>query len=568
MTCSVPKSYLALTALLLMAQAQAATPSDIPAELQRRADQQLIQQQQRQDAIEQAITPNSPDVRLAPVIAGSSDLNFPHELRCFHLHHIVLDGQDSLPGWLSLSRILRQAKGQCLGVKGINLLMSALQNRLVAQGFITSRVLAPQQNLSSGTLRLLLLAGKISNVQLTPGSSDYIWLYSSFPAHAGQLLDLRDIEQGLENLQRLPTVQAEMNIVPGDKPGESMISLTRKQSKFWRVNATFDDSGNRSTGRYQGGLTVSLDNPFALSDLFYISLNHDLQKGREKGTRNYTGHYSLPVGYWLFSVTGSDSNYHQTIAGLNGDYRYSGNSKTLDIQASRVLLRNASSKTSFSYDVISRQSSNAINQTEIAVQRRHTTAWRLGLQHQHYIGRSTLNASISYQQGNRWFGALPAPEEYVGDATALSKVVQMSLQFNQPFTLLGQNLRFSSNYQRQMTHDSLTPQDQFAIGGRWTVRGLDGERTLNASRGWYLRNELSIATPLPQQEFYLGVDYGEVGGVGRELLTGTHLAGGAIGLRGLLWSTNYDFFAGTPLSKPDGFLTSWLNLGFSLSWSF
>lgn len=34
------------------------------------------------------------------------------------------------------------------------------------------------------------------------------------PAREGELLDLRDIEQGLENLQRVPTVQAEMAIVP------------------------------------------------------------------------------------------------------------------------------------------------------------------------------------------------------------------------------------------------------------------------------------------------------------------------------------------------------------------
>ncbi|ERD18014.1 potra, shlb-type family domain protein, partial [Escherichia coli B105] len=33
---------------------------------------------------------------------------------------------------------------------------------------------------------------------LTPDSDDYIQLYSSFPAHEGSLLDLRDIEQGLD----------------------------------------------------------------------------------------------------------------------------------------------------------------------------------------------------------------------------------------------------------------------------------------------------------------------------------------------------------------------------------
>ncbi|MFP1452855.1 ShlB/FhaC/HecB family hemolysin secretion/activation protein [Escherichia coli] len=63
----------------------------------------------------------------------------------------------------------------------------------------------------------------------------------------------------------------------------------------------------------------------------------------------------------------------------------------------------------------------------------------------------------------------------------------------------------------------LTPQEQFAIGNRWTVRGFDGERTLNASNGWYIRNDLTWRTPLPEQ-VCLGMDYGEVGGAGSEYL--------------------------------------------------
>lgn len=52
------------------------------------------------------------------------------------------------------------------------------------------------------------------------------------PVREGEILDLRDIEQGLENLQRIPTVQAQMEIVPGDNPGESDIVIERIQSKF------------------------------------------------------------------------------------------------------------------------------------------------------------------------------------------------------------------------------------------------------------------------------------------------------------------------------------------------
>ena len=72
---------------------------------------------------------------------------------------------------------------------------------------------------------------------------------------------------------------------------------------------------------------------------------------------------------------------------------------------------------------------------------------------------------------------------------------------------------------------------------------------------------------MPNQELYLGADYGEVGGYSSDYLIGQHLAGGVIGVRGSAFNTAYDFFAGTPFSKPDGFNTSSVTLGLNLNWS-
>jgi hemolysin activation/secretion protein len=530
-------------------------------------DNQFIIQQQRQRANEQQLTPPVPDVRLSEPSSGYGRINFPTETPCFAIQRVEISGKDALPRWLPLQHIASQAEGRCLGGKGINLLMSTLQNRIVDHGWITTRVLAPSQDLKSGTLKLALVPGNIRHVKLTDDSDDYIQLYSAFPAHEGKLLDLRDIEQGLENLQRLPTVEANMEIVPGEKPGESDVVITRKQSKMWRLGLSLDDSGTETTGRYQGGATLSLDNPFSLSDLLYVSASHDLDNKGGKGSKNYTGHYSVPFGYWMLGITGSDYDYHQTVAGDNADYRYSGKSKNLNVQLSRVLHRSGSQKTSFTYEVMGRETRSYIDDTEVGVQRRQTAAWRAGLQHRHYIGQATLDAGISYQRGTRWFGAQPAPEEYVGEATALSKIIQLSAGLDLPFELGSQHFRYNVQYQRQSSNTPLTPQEQFAIGNRWTVRGFDGERTLSASHGWYVRNDIAWRTPVPNQELYLGADYGEVGGYSSEPLIGKHLAGGVVGLRGSAFNTGYDLFAGRPFSKPDGFRTSSATLGFNLNWS-
>jgi len=112
------------------------------------------------------------------------------------------------------------------------------------------------------------------------------------------------------------------------------------------------------------------------------------------------------------------------------------------------------------------------------------------------------------------------------------------------------------------------PQDRFQIGGRYTVRGFDGESTLLGERGWLLRNDLGWTIGRTGQELYLGVDYGAVSGPSTLQLIGTRLAGAVVGLRGGYKHFMWDLFAGRPISKPDGFQTASTTAGFNLLWSY
>ncbi|MFC0178568.1 ShlB/FhaC/HecB family hemolysin secretion/activation protein, partial [Thorsellia kenyensis] len=226
-----------------------------------------------------------------------------------------------------------------LGGIGISQLISNLQNLIIDRGYVTTRIVAPEQDLTTGVLTLKIIPGKIRDVYFeegVKGSHAYAFLLTAMPARAGDLLDLREIEQGLENLQRLPTVQAEMEIVPTENQGESDIVIRRNQKKFWRVAVSLDNSGSKSTGTYQGSATLYVDNPFALSDLAYFSWNNDVHGKSSQGTQNLTGHYSLPFGDTLVSFTGSRYNYHQTVAGLTTDYEYSGDNNSLNLQLAHM----------------------------------------------------------------------------------------------------------------------------------------------------------------------------------------------------------------------------------------
>ena len=139
---------------------------------------------------------------------------------------------------------------------------------------------------------------------------------------------------------------------------------------------------------------------------------------------------------------------------------------------------------------------------------------------------------MGYKRGTGAFNARPAPEELFDEGTSRFALATADVQLNAPFQLGAQRLRWNSQLRVQHNFTRLTVQDQFSIGGRYTVRGFDGESSLMAERGWLLRNELGWMLGQSAQEAYLGIDHGRVGGPGSQWLPGKSLTGAVIGLRG------------------------------------
>lgn len=539
--------------------------------------QELLRQQERERIQRERLEP-SPDVRFElPQTLPDSDRLPEQEAPCFTIHQIQLLGENVSDFQWALRAAnpdTDPALGRCLGAAGINLSMKRIQNAIVARGYVTTRVLAEPQDLNAGTLRLTLVPGRIRNIRFAEDSNSRATLWNAMPAYPGDLLNLRDIEQALENFKRVPTAEADIQIVPAEgvdaQPGESDVLIHWKQKLPLRLSLSLDDSGSESTGKYQGNVALSLDHLLTLNDLFYISYNHDLGGGHpgSRGSEGHTLHYSLPYGYWQLGVTASEYDYHQSVAGASQNYLYSGRSSNGEVRLSRLLYRDSVRKTTASLSGWARSSRNYIDDTEIEVQRRRMAGWAFDLGHREFIGRSTLDLGLGYRRGTGAHGALKAPEEDFDEGTSRAAIISAHAQLQIPFELAGQRLRYTSAWRAQWNRTPLVPQDRFSIGGRHSVRGFDGENILSAERGWLTRNDLGLALGQSGQELYLGLDYGEVGGSSTEWLLGKHLAGAVIGLRGGYKAFSYDIFWGQALDKPDGFKTADSTTGFNLNLSF
>ncbi len=56
-------------------------------------------------------------------------------------------------------------------------------------------------------------------------------IWNNIPTRTGDILRLTDLEQGMENLRRLPGSSANMQILPGQREAESNLQLTRRLDK-------------------------------------------------------------------------------------------------------------------------------------------------------------------------------------------------------------------------------------------------------------------------------------------------------------------------------------------------
>ncbi|RYE41911.1 MAG: ShlB/FhaC/HecB family hemolysin secretion/activation protein [Hyphomicrobiales bacterium] len=565
-----------MLAASLSAQAQVnpSAPKPFVEELRLQERERALREQQER-AVDERLpaAAKAEDKRLA---AGESP--------CFRIDHLVLSGERAEDFQWALQKASGPDGddtpiGRCLGTQGVNTVLARVQQALIARGWVTTRVLAAPQDLAQGTLTLTLVPGRIAAIRFADDASTKTWLPSlrtAIPAQVGDLLNLRDIEQGLENLKRLPTAEADIQIEPSKaadaKPGDSDLVVKYSQKLPLRTTLSLDDSGTETTGKTQAGATVAWDNPLGLNDLLYVSLNHDAFNHRGSGTGGQNVHYSVPYGHWLLSATASQSKYHQSVAGLNQTYVYAGESRNAELKLSRLIYRDASRKTTLAVRAFRRASNNFIDDTEIEVQRRVVGGWEASVNHKEFVGDATFEGTLAYKRGTHAFGALKAPEDAFDEGTSYMRLFTAELSANVPFKLGEQKLRYSGLWRAQWNRTQLTPQDRFAIGGRYTVRGFDGESSLMGDRGWLVRNDIGWALGQSGAELYAGADYGQVGGRSSMQGLGNHLAGVAIGVRGAVKGAggqlSYDVFVGAPIAKPEGYRTARVTGGINLNFSF
>ena len=141
-------------------------------------DNAVQRQQQRDEALTKLVQPDvSVQTGLEKQMQRTSQLQYLQsnsEDICFEIKKFVLIGEDAREFTFAMRPVIQgeyNLIGRCIGVKGLNQALDLIQNKIISRGYVTTRVLLPQQNIASGEIQLQVIAGKVDQIQFAEGTS-------------------------------------------------------------------------------------------------------------------------------------------------------------------------------------------------------------------------------------------------------------------------------------------------------------------------------------------------------------------------------------------------------------
>lgn len=514
-------------------QAAEFSPADRDSIIQRQRGM-LEQAQQQREALENQVSlPTLPSP--TPDLSGEA---------CQKVHQIILQGVGSL-SWSVQEQLVFPFRGRCLTLANINQLVRETTNAYLQRGFVTSQAYLKAQDISGGVLIISVSEGRIGSITLD--GKEMLALKMAFAGLIGRVLNLRDIEQGMEQLNRLPSQQVNIDIQPDLRPGYSNVVLLRVSKRLpLSLSLGADNSGQKSTGTGQMNVGMTLDNPLHLADQWAFSVARNSHFNHNHRSRSFSGSMSLPYGYWQVGYHYAWSDFFQAIPFNQATYRYQGDSQTHRLSANRTLFRDGTRKFGIDIGLTRRRTENRLAGERLAVSSPTISSLSFGGNYSAVVGQGYLTFNPTISHGLSILGATADDPQHRDLPRSKFRKFSLSTSYFHP---LVSSLSYLASAYGQTTPDNLYSSERISVGGQYSVRGFR-EQYLTGNRGAYWRNELSWQPGSGDLTLFGAMDSGWVQGRA-ERIDGGNVTGAAVGavINSRWFGQSFTF--GKPLRYPE-----------------
>ncbi|MEZ7215916.1 ShlB/FhaC/HecB family hemolysin secretion/activation protein [Klebsiella spallanzanii] len=514
------------------------------------ADQSAIEQQQKalleHTQQQRDILRDSAPVPSLPETTSSEEIG-----QCFELRHIRLENVTVLPRSAQKKLMAIPPEG-CMTIRHIQQRVRDVTQDYLSRGFITSSAWLPEQDISGGNLVIAVTEGKVETVTLDGYQENALKM--ALPKIKGKILNLRDIEQGLEQLNRLTSRSLTVDILPGSREGFSRLELVPVSQRFpVSLDVGVDNSGQKSTGSRQINSRLTVDNLLSLADQWTLSAGRDSEFHHDRRSRSVLAGVLIPYGYWLFSAQYAWSDFYQTLSVGESPqrWRYGGSVQSQRLAASRTLLRDGKQRLALDMALSRRQTENRLGGIRLDVSSPTLSSVTAGLSYSRSIGGGYLTFGPSLSHGVSLAGATRDDPAHPDLPRSEFRRFSASTSWFYPIT---PSLYWLTSAYGQTTPDRLYASEQLSVGGLYSVRGFK-EQYLSGNRGVYWRNELT------EELMILPITGGRLSATGaldighvvsqRGITEGGTLTGASIGLELTGKSLSQSLTVGIPLYWPN-----------------
>jgi hemolysin activation/secretion protein len=480
------RTRLLIQTLLLAGVIGAALPSFAQeAPVQDPADR-LLREKQEKDRLDR-LQQDTPEIALskeAAVDSNAAPESIADPEPAFAIERVVVAGNTLLPQ-ARIDTVTRPFAGIRLGINRINLLLKRLTQAYVDAGYITTRVYVGEQNLAAGTLTLTVIPGTVERLNVN-GKDMSFGEDLALPLKHGAVLKLQDLEQGIDQLNRLQRNHAQVEIQPGQQAGGSVVAISNTPGDRLYYTLGLDNFGDKATGETRIRAGIEADNILGLQEALSLTYNGSL----DTNALLFAG--ALPYGYNTYSYTYSYSEFQNLIGDTALVF---GRSEGHTLAWNRILSRSRLGKSALDATLSLREAEREINNIELAPQ--NLAVLRLAYNRFRRFDMGAVpglwTIDVGYSRGLDAMGASNDPEDLPEEGAhaqfdKLDASANVSFQFSPAWS-------YRTGLRAQYAKEALFGSEQLFAGGPSSVRGFK-ESALAGDRGFTVRNELGY-TQLP-----------------------------------------------------------------------
>ena len=478
------------------------------------------------------------------------------------------------------SALVRGLLGRCMGAPDIEKLMGAVTRHYIERGFITTRAYLPAQDLSSGKLQLLVVEGRIESMRVEGDPEKRINLGLAVPARAGDLLNMRDLEQAVDQINAVSANKVKLDLVPGTKPGQTAVVFRNKAGNVATFEGSADNQGSEATGKNGVSGTLTLGGVLGLNENLALTYHTASPSTGQAGNDGVSLGLTVPNGFGAYGVSTSVSNYSTGLTTPGGRAMVAfGKSTSWSLTAERVVARDQDSRHAMVATLNSVDSKNYIDMGTMGTiyvnpTSRRATTIAAGLKSTMLVAGGNFSLRPELALGLNEMGNLPAGvnADSNGPQAEFTKAT-VDVSFEKRFDISKQDWSWNSTFRGQYSADQLLSSQQLLIGGIGSIRGFV-TNSLSGDSGYYWRNELGLnnKVSLGDTRFttkaYIGYDMGSVSNNAAGAANGSQMSGVVLGLNAQFKAASIELSRTradkTPLGMTPEEAQTWLRISFSL----